>query len=65
MHCEVLSCVVHAVPHQHRVLRLPANFVATGHAVCECGASIRMVRGNTVGDWHACYLCTNGGDSYA
>ena len=41
--------------HAHAVLHPPKT--GTGWGVCECGATVQVVNGVQVGDWHACYRC--------
>lgn len=44
--------------HQHAIEHPPQGL--TGYGVCECGATIRVENGRTVGEWHACKLCVVG-----
>ena len=44
------------VGHEHAVQHTPS--CSKGTAVCECGATIRMEHGRTVGEWHTCLACT-------
>lgn len=44
-------------PHVHTINVMPN--CPTGYAVCECGATLRIENGWSVGDWHACALCSS------
>ena len=41
--------------HRHKVAHSPST--ALGIAVCECGATARMVNGQLTEEWHTCELC--------
>lgn len=39
----------------HEAVHWPPS--GTGYAVCRCGATLRVERGQPVGRWHVCKLC--------
>lgn len=41
--------------HDHAVSHMPTS--GTGIAVCECGATMRVVMGKSTEPWHSCRLC--------
>ena len=41
--------------HEHAVSHMPTS--GTGIAVCECGATMRVVMGKPTEPWHGCPLC--------
>lgn len=41
--------------HEHTVAHMPLT--GTGIAVCECGATMRVVMGKPTEPWHCCPLC--------
>lgn len=43
--------------HVHRAQHMPAS--GTGVAVCDCGASARVVAGKLAEGWHTCPICTH------
>lgn len=42
--------------HVHEPAHTPAS--GTGVAVCDCGATVRVVNGKPVENWHTCPVCT-------
>ena len=41
--------------HEHAISHMPTS--GTGIAVCDCGATMRVVMGKPTEPWHGCPLC--------
>lgn len=41
--------------HEHSIFHMPTS--GNGIAVCECGATMRVVMGKPTEPWHWCSLC--------